>query len=468
MVSERIPSGIQDITGYKVPFKCDGLLYPVPVIYVSINGDALRAFILDTGTSLPMVIDEAVAKQIRLDFSKQDTIDSPVGPLRMANLRSVQICGIDTHNHLRFRGSPWALVGKLPAEMLKICPDRIAGIIGAPVIRGAVALFDFDNQILTLTWNTDAVSALKVRGAPLSESNRVYFVQMTVAQKAKASLLIDTGATTSSIPYDIGERFHTGKTTYGLHSTFTSGFVAQKQALLPAVIIAGHTVRNVAFFLDGEASGKSEPACLGVDILSRFNVLLDLKRRQLVLLPRARRVSHSLIQGITGVEIDMIDGEVRIVKVHQWSPARHTALQQGDRLLAVDGRRTARLPLIVTRRLLDGYAGTEARLLIQKDDGKPTTIRFQRLSQFDRPIKLRIDCDMAKRPNEPLRVLYVPSSSNMRGMLQPGDEILEVDSAPTAPMDAETLFELLTEPSQVSEITVRRRDGKMITVKIPG
>lgn len=457
-------SGITSVQGFKIPFKYDGLLYPVPVLYVSINNIAPRPFILDTGTNLPMVIDEAFAIQNRLDFSKQDAVKSPIGTLRIVTLRSIQFCGIDDRNHLRFRGSPWAFVTDLGAISGATAPEPIAGIIGAPVFRDGAVFFDFDNQILTLTWGNARFASSKGKRTVLRQANDLYMVDVSIA--SKASLLIDTGASTSSLSYDVVKQDNILNLTYTLLFTLKRGFMNRRRAIVRGITIAGLSVPNAAISLTGE-TGRSRQGSLGIDILSRFNALLDLKHRQLTLLPRTARILPPLVKGITGIEVGAeTNGGVYITKIHSWSPASRTSLRVGDRLLAIDGHQIAHLPLVVTRRLLSGYAGTEARLLIQRGGDQSTVIRFSRLSEFDHPINLRIDCEMAKQPNEPLTVVYVPPSSKMHGILQPGDDILEIDGASTASMEAEAIFDILTEPSSVSKVTVKRGKDKMMVIEI--
>lgn len=463
---EKRRSGITSMQGFKIPFKYDGLLYPVPVLYVSINNIAPHPFILDTGTNLPMVIDEAFATQNRLDFSKQDAVNSPIGTLRIVDLRSIRFCGIDDRNHLRFRGSPWASVADLGAMSGAITPEPIAGIIGAPAFRDGLALFDFDNQILTLTWATARSASPKAKRAALREANDVYMVDVSIAS-SNASLLIDTGASTSSLSYNVVKQDSILNLTYTLGFNLKRGFTYRRKAIVRGITIAGLSVPNAAINLTGEIPGRSRQGSLGIDILSRFNVLLDLKHRQLTLLPRAAGIRPPLVTGITGIEVGAdTNGGVYITKIHSWSPASRTSLRVGDRLLAIDGHQIAHLPLVVTRRLLSGNAGTEARLLIQRNGEQPTIIRFKRLSEFDRPINLRIDCELAKQPNEPLNVVYVPPSSKMQGILQPGDSILEIDGAPTASMEAETVFDILTEPSNVSQTTVKRGKDRIMVIRI--
>lgn len=449
---------------YKIPFKCDGLLYSLPVIYISINDSVPHPFVLDTGTNLPMIIDKATAEQLNLDLSKQ-AVDSPFGPLWEVDLHRVQVCGIDARNHLTFRGFPWAFVADLAVIASVTAPERIAGIIGAPVIREAIALFDFDTHILTLTWEATRLTIPKATGVALQEFNGQYLVDAVVAQTAKVKLLVDTGATVSSLPISAIRR-HTAKTTYSLRLT-SRGFVCRRKAVVSSLAIGNRTVRNVAVDLAAEEPGRYAQGKLGIDILSRFNTLLDLKRHQLALLPRSKIIPHPSIGGATGISVEKTEGGVYIAEISQWSPARHTSLRPGDRLLAIDEHRIDAFPIGVIKRLLDGWADTEAKLLSRRDEDKPTVVRFRRLSEFDLPIELRIDCDMMKRPNEPLVVLYVPPSSKMKGILQPGDRILEIGGVATAPMEMETVLDTLMEPSEVTEITVKRGDGKVMIVKIP-
>lgn len=458
--------GVFDVPGYKIPFKFDGLLYPVPVIYVSINDSELRPFIVDTGTNLPLIIDTTTAEQLKLDLSQHDTEESAFGPLRLAHLRSVQFCGSDMRNHLRFRGSPWAFVADLASIVGAICPERIAGIIGMPAIKGAIAMFDFDTKTLTLTWDTARSVRTNVRWVALQEFHDTFLVDVTVAQEASVKLLLDTGAMGSSLPSTTAKPLHFARTTYRLYLT-ARGVVCRRKVLVPSVAVGGRTVREVGMSLREESLGLRSKGSLGLDFLSRFNVLLDLRRHRLALLPRAKDIAHPSVRGVTGIDVDKAEGRVYVKEVSQWSPARDTSLQPGDTLFAVDGHRIADFPIAVIQRVIEGWSGTEAKLITQKGKNKMDTVRFRRLGEFDRPVKLRIDCDLIKRPGHPLTVLSVHPSGNVAMMLEAGDQILQIDGRATAPMEATSVFAILTEPSEATEITVRRGDSKTMTFKIP-
>ncbi|MDO4643944.1 MAG: S41 family peptidase [Cardiobacteriaceae bacterium] len=69
-----------------------------------------------------------------------------------------------------------------------------------------------------------------------------------------------------------------------------------------------------------------------------------------------------------GVVLDIKAGSMRVVSAIEGSPAARAGIQSGDIIAQVNGQNVSDLSLSETIRLLDGEAGTEVKLIIQRGD----------------------------------------------------------------------------------------------------
>lgn len=69
-----------------------------------------------------------------------------------------------------------------------------------------------------------------------------------------------------------------------------------------------------------------------------------------------------------GVVLDIKAGSVRVVSAIEGSPAARAGIQSGDIITQVNGQNVADLTLGETDKLLDGPAGTEIKLIVQRGD----------------------------------------------------------------------------------------------------
>lgn len=87
--------------------------------------------------------------------------------------------------------------------------------------------------------------------------------------------------------------------------------------------------------------------------------------------------------GGIGAEIGIRRGNLTVIAPLEDTPADHAGLQPGDKILQVDDKPTAELPLDAAVSLIRGTPGTEVKLLVLRDS-------------FDRPKEFKITRDIIK------------------------------------------------------------------------
>lgn len=449
-----------DIAGYRVPFKYDGLLYPLPVIQATINDEIICGLVLDTGLNIPLLIEESFSKRYGLNSTDTGKVLPPFGTIGKARLRSIQFQGTDVQNHLRFRGAPWGYVTNLDPLTVAF-PESIAGIVGAPVLREAVVLLDFAHNLLILNYSKPSLSLTNDRYVPLKIVRGVWMVQGVTHQGVKANFVVDTGDASCSIPAEAtcDKGIKTTATMY--FSGSDGGFVFANEFLIPHIKIGQHVLTDIGCVPSYDGYGT-----LGMAALTRYRqVLLDLPNQRLVL---SGQHEAPRLWGKTGITLLFSQDGCRVATIAKWSPARRTPLKVGDRVVAIDGHSIAGLSPVVVRRLLDGFANTNAAIQVKRNPGTLITVKFPRMSVFEHPAVLRIDCDLVKRKREPLTVLHVSQTSATGALLKPGDQLLQINGKATSHMGIEDLMNLLTDAGTPLEIQIKRYSGEIVTATIRG
>ncbi len=79
-----------------------------------------------------------------------------------------------------------------------------------------------------------------------------------------------------------------------------------------------------------------------------------------------------------GVEVEVIDGQLQIVRVHENSPAAEAELKQKMRVLRIDQQLTDNLPAYYAADRLRGLVGSKVEVLIQSEAAEPRLYTLER------------------------------------------------------------------------------------------
>lgn len=116
--------------------------------------------------------------------------------------------------------------------------------------------------------------------------------------------------------------------------------------------------------------GEPAGGLLGYSFLRRFRVAIDFPRRLVWFDPadvtrdtRPDEYSH------VGVQVERVDGELRVVAVATPSPAAEASLGRGDVIERIDGHAASGLDLMTAVRMLEGDPGSRIELELRCADG---------------------------------------------------------------------------------------------------
>jgi PDZ domain len=289
----------------------------------------------------------------------------------------------------------------------RVTGREVLGLIGYRVIRDRVLWIDYSAEQLALipagseVSESDALAvaesrrivgtalssaAIPVRFRLTGDGKIVLQGRVTPKRGGRATpwlnLVLDTGASKSTLFEDrIDPRSHVESWRPVMRGLVAPTLEASSTARLSRVRrieirgtagIATATETEVALLRNPlarqleELAGEPIHGLLGYSFLERFRVSCDYPHRVLWLDPiQDFRDPHPLEHSQVGVQVEGIDGTLRVAAVIEDSPAARAGIAQGDVIVAVDGKSVRDVPPSEIDRLLEGPPGTVIRLTLR-------------------------------------------------------------------------------------------------------
>lgn len=230
---------------------------------------------------------------------------------------------------------------------------NIDGLLGMDVLSALVLSIDFDERKLRLYRSLPATSGKAVELLHNEAAARhIVFVRASIDGAAEFDFTIDTGAIgpqTGSLDGDVFDRFVQAgalRPTASSREVFGAGGTAMvAEARSRAFTLAGYRHTGLAFHR------LSFPSSIGLDYLSRYNVVFDFPNSTMYLKP-GKNFDHVDVCNRLGVSLRRVDGKLEVKTVVAGAPAAHAGVKEGDRLSRIDQVDTDSLTLRAARRLL--------------------------------------------------------------------------------------------------------------------
>jgi len=368
-----------------------GLVASVPLelvgnrilIRVAIDGSGPLTYVFDTGVS-GIIVNTATAR--RLGITADDTVlrAGYTAPMRVARSRghtlrvgSVRLDSVTlaiTDLHLIERSEGWPL----------------DGIIGWDLVSRYAVRLDFDAGRMEFLDNARSTRDAGSRWLLLELQARALYVRgaATLADGARVAgpLWLDTGnpgTVTFNAPFtrshgllrrvpSLCERSSgsAGGARYPVRAVMLRGFALgeHQYGRIPGVAVVPGSGPTSA----GRNMGK-----LGVEILKRFNLLIDVRRRRLFLEPN-RFAGEPFRTDCSGLSLvaDSTLEKALVREVYDRSPARAAGLEPGDEIVRIDGRSASGLGLAGIRRVLLGE-WTDLEVVVLRQ-GEARSVRLRR------------------------------------------------------------------------------------------
>ena len=331
------------------------LIKNLVIIPVFINGNGPFNFVLDTGVGILLITDPSLRSHVANHEPRTVTING-IGEGSEMSALIYPSATIELGSNIS---------GKMPVAILKEDPFNLSAFLGIP-IHGLIGYELFSSFIVGINYTTKNITYyvqespfLPKKGTrvPITIEERKPYTEAIVTladgKQEKVKLIIDSGAghpisleTNSGQPYNIPDKNIQANLGVGL-SGIINGFISR----IPAFQLGKFKLQNVicAFPDYGNVAAKltnlSRNGNLGNNILKRFNIVFDYHREVMYLRPNYM-YKEPFEHDMSGMEI-IAEGEnleaILIARVETGSAADQVGLKKGDRILAVNFKKTSEL-----------------------------------------------------------------------------------------------------------------------------
>jgi hypothetical protein len=250
-----------------------------------INDSEVLDFIFDTGAEINALYPSGRSKgaELRLDGT---TDNAGTGGITRRETSS--------DNRLEIAGLRWT---HEPVLYLESQADRADGIVGFPVFAGKVIEFDYDRMVMIVHDRLPAHAAGFAK-TPMPLSGSLAAVEAALVngeQRASGLFVLDTGG---SGTMNVNQAF---AAAHGLHGAMKrlggstargvgSAGIRNDVLLLPQLTLAGFDLVDVPINVELPSDGNQAPpgGLLCMDVLQRFNTILDYPRNEAYFRPNTR------------------------------------------------------------------------------------------------------------------------------------------------------------------------------------
>jgi predicted aspartyl protease len=320
----------------EIPFELH--LDAYPLVTCEIDGHPVR-LVLDTAAAMS-VLDDDVLRDARID-----------------RRRGVHVLGGGGARRARLTETFALSCGEVDAgraRAVSVELERIASRLGAP-IDGVLAASDLHRGGLAITWRDATIRPLDASGSagdpaepparrvPLVDQRDGRPAIEVRAGETTLTLLIDTasphalkltrrGAEHAGL--DLTRARHVERLGGGL-----GGDALELVATLPHIELAGLSFENTpAVFpvVPDDHASDDVHGSIGMPLLRRFDLALDLERRELRLRPVADATTRPFWRNRLGLQMEWSERVARALFVSPGSPAERAGLERGMRLAAID------------------------------------------------------------------------------------------------------------------------------------
>jgi len=319
-----------------VPFTMD---FDKPVIEAVINGRGPFPFILDTGCSPLLILNDDLTDELGLERGEADAVGDPSDPGAIETSRIlVESVRIGDAEFTGVEGLSWADPGLFHGE------GSPRGIIGLPMLGGVLATFDFPGGRVTLS--PGALDADDPRAVAYTTGGGIPEIPISVAGRSYKAHL-DTGAGGGVVlPIDEAEHLplSTEPEVVGVGRTVNSeikiyGATLDGELRIgPLAMIDPRIGFRDVFEQASIGCGAFEHASLTFD---QRNLLLriDAGGEHVVVGQPEQRKRY----GIMALP-DRETGDLTVQRCVEGSPAARAGVREGDSIVAINGTPIADLP----------------------------------------------------------------------------------------------------------------------------
>lgn len=351
-------------------------------VQARVNNSQPLWFILDTGASAS-VINTRVAERLGLRATRAERLAGTGGAVKVGMIAGVTFAlpGVEVFNQT---------VGSIPLDDLAPFAGRaIGGILGYDFIKEFAVVIDYDAKTINLYEPAGYVYKGAGEVVPVGFSNNKPTVKAALIlsghEPFEGTFEIDTGSDEVMLvnaPFVEAHRLNELVSDFRLgNSGGVGGMVRSQTGRVAGVRLGRFTLdRPLVTLSQARAGGHATSdydGVLGGELFRRFTLILDYRRRRIILEPNAH-LNDPVETDMSGLEFGSEGDDFRqyvVNEVIEHSPAAEAGVREEDVLDAVDGRPASELTLEQVRALLRREG--EERVLTFRRGGQALSFRIK-------------------------------------------------------------------------------------------
>jgi predicted aspartyl protease len=301
-------------------------------------GNTTGKFMFDTGFNASVISNE---KADALGLTRSPAIGGDGIPLKL-NGKQAELVTIPRVKIGNFELTNVHFVVTNGRELDSLVREPIDGIIGADFFVVFPALFDFQKNEITI-WQSGRLSqeTLTRRGftdgfrIPVSDPRGAFFftIPVRVNGTEESNLVVDTGAAITTLSERSVRKLALKPEKVFKNYPSFSGKLTLNQAKVNKISFGPFEAANLNIYYPSHDTSEFRP-CIGLDVLTKFQMLLDFPHKVIYLKP----TTPTPPPGGIGLSVEMnSQHQLMVVLVRDHSPAQEAGLLVGDEVLEVNG-----------------------------------------------------------------------------------------------------------------------------------
>ncbi|MBO9660796.1 MAG: aspartyl protease family protein [Chitinophagaceae bacterium] len=364
----------------KVPFRFkNGLI----IADFNLNGKNKIPFVFDTGASTT-VIDSTAAQALKMKAEGRQTSIGASGPVSLPVIygQQIELSKDETVNLTQ------CVVVNLQSLRERNGEDFF-GIIGYDILKNYYTFIDYDRKELVFDTKLPDVSAGYSK-IPFTFGNSITIPQINLGialksgKKLEGSAFFDSGAALTLLVNSPFKKDNLTADVIGKTITSKSRDLSKEtlleEAAIESVQLGEFKFSSLPISLSSDHQGvssyKGYLGILGNKIISRFNVVLDYREKNIYLKPNQLH-NAAFDFPMSGLRFKKINGKIFVGSVTEGSPAAVKGFKEEQAIYSVDGYKGSDLDKI--NKLLQQEGKTIVITISSNGEHRDVELKLQRL-----------------------------------------------------------------------------------------
>jgi len=355
---------------YCIPFQ---LIDDMVVLKISINDSQPLNFIFDTGTTTSLV-DSITALNLCLvpDDSQALLLNNDYLEMPMAKIKTLKAGNVVLENRP-------VIITQSFENYNRILGIPIHGIIGMDFFGKYITQLDFDKFQINLG---DFIDTTGYESINASVHNDLFYINAIIYTSDNDSVcnkfLFDSADMTAA---SLAQPFWTRNNLLAKSTSYYSGINRSSSSLTSASYFAkmqgfklyNHRFNSVYLNLTSSKRGffanDTIAGTIGIDILKRFNIIINLKDQKIFLKPN-KKYNEPYRINTSGLRVRLNKDLTQsiIESVLQHSPADISGIISGDTLLSINGVKAIKENISQIRQFTRSVPGTKLNFIVIRNN----------------------------------------------------------------------------------------------------